>query len=713
MKRTVQTRNRYRRLWLRFWLSFFVLITAHLTAQDVAETQRVVVIEVPVQVIQNGNPVTGLTPDNFVILDEGRKQEIIQVEEVLWQAGGQFEPSDKPKGSLSPGDRRHYLFIFDLQFSTSQTLRKASAAALKLVQNGLHPQDLVSVAMFKPGLGVVVFTGFTDDRDRATKALMQMSDLTIRKNRRRLTQALDEENLEKFDPLLLAANNGESPLPGVLFQPKLEAARLAINDKGGTLKGLKLLKRELGKMAHMVKVGIPNAAFDSAIEMSYANALIANAFRDIEGRKYLVLLSQGFPNNVLMDDAYGGMVRSHQESMFKVFRQTGWAVHAVDIKGLRPNGANVSQDGLFQMAADTGGKFYKNYNDTSKAFDKLIQNTSSMYKITFSPTNLEADGSYHKLKVKLRGVPAGVRIQYARRGYFAPNPGNAEDDFSSADKAALILGEETADELKTRILAQPMYAKDDIVKVAVLLESEGKALTMGHEAEELELEAFVYALDENRDIVDFSAQTFSINLKKNRFMMKRSPRIFANLQLPVGQFELRYLLLNTLTGSYSLGTSEILVPDFNLEYATFLVPTFPRTFDQGMIMNLRAERFIFEEQKFPFVAGDFLYIPRIEPTLKAKARQPLVLSIAEQKKGKWRFRYALKDQAGKSMGEGKLFIQKNSAIRETGIFKVLGLLDLRKFPNGQYRLDIVAKDEKSGTEISRNVGFKVGDPGNF
>lgn len=686
---------------------------AGLLAQEVQETQRIVVIEVPVQVVRNGGPVTGLKKEQFTLFDNGRRQEILNLEEVVWERTSGVQIEQQSPENMRPSDRRHFLLLFDLFFSDRFSLRKASKSALDLVQNGLHPEDLVSVVMFKPNDGVIVFTGFTDDRERVLKALNQLNEMTHPKRQRQLAKQLKQVNFKKYDPLLLASGSENKLIPGIAYQQKLEAARVAINDRGGTLGGMKLLKKELAKMAHMVDVGIPNGAGEGAIRLSYSASLLANAFRDIEGRKYMVLLSQGFSNSLLTDERYGGMVRSHQESMFRVFRQTGWAVHAIDIKGLRPNGANISQDSLFQMAADTGGKFYKNYTDPAEAFEKLVTNTSVVYRLSFAPDPLAFDGSYHRIKVKLKNASLGTRIQYARSGYFAPKPEGSVEELSPAEKAALILGEAEVDRLETGLTSQPIYTVKGQTKIAVLLESKGEALLAEHEGPELELEAFVYALNEAREIIDFSVQSFSLNLGKNKFMMTRSPRIFANLNLPPGSYELRYLLLNTLTQSYSLGTHAIAVPDMSVGEPVFPPPIFPRTFDQGILVNLCAEKFIFEQQEYPYVAGDYLYIPRVFPKLKAKNRQPLVLSILEQGKGKWRFFYRITDTQGQTLDEGKLKTERASSIRENGVYKILGQLNLKGFADGPYLLEIKALDTKRNVELVQTIDFEIGDPGQY
>jgi hypothetical protein len=49
----------------------------------------------------------------------------------------------------------------------------------------------------------------------------------------------------------------------------------------------------------------------------------------------------------------------------------------------------------------------------------MLDETGVYYVLFFQPGDLEPDGSYRKLKVKLRGTPRGAKASY-RAGYFAP-----------------------------------------------------------------------------------------------------------------------------------------------------------------------------------------------------------------------------------------------------------------------------------------------------
>src|SRR6185436_4230841 len=69
------------------------------------------------------------------------------------------------------------------------------------------------------------------------------------------------------------------------------------------------------------------------------------------------------------------------EKMLDEFRRADCIIQAVDITGLRADGDQGPRlaDGkgaLLQMAKDTGGEFFENFNDLNAAMAKMLKNTS-------------------------------------------------------------------------------------------------------------------------------------------------------------------------------------------------------------------------------------------------------------------------------------------------------------------------------------------------
>src|SRR3954453_15474711 len=81
-------------------------------AQTFAGTADVVEVEVPVQVVRDGQPVRGLTRDDFEVYDGRTKQTITGFHAVDLAAPGAQRAAAVPLAG-----RRQFLLLFDLAFS--------------------------------------------------------------------------------------------------------------------------------------------------------------------------------------------------------------------------------------------------------------------------------------------------------------------------------------------------------------------------------------------------------------------------------------------------------------------------------------------------------------------------------------------------------------------------------------------------------------------
>jgi VWFA-related protein len=145
-------------------------ITLPLLAQQrFGETTSTVVVEVPVQVLRDGQPVRGLTRDDFEIYDGRRKQQITGFEVVDLQPAAAPATAAAAKAPTTRAARRHFLVLFDLAISDPKAVVKARDAAMEMVQ-ALHPTDLVAVAAYLPSAGPQLLLGFTADRNLVENA---------------------------------------------------------------------------------------------------------------------------------------------------------------------------------------------------------------------------------------------------------------------------------------------------------------------------------------------------------------------------------------------------------------------------------------------------------------------------------------------------------------------------------------------------------------
>jgi VWFA-related protein len=71
---------------------------------------------------------------------------------------------------------------------------------------------------------------------------------------------------------------------------------------------------------------------------------------------------------------------------------------------------------LAQLAAGTGGRYFRNSNDFDGGLKSLIAPPQYRYVMRFSANATKQDGTFHKIKVKVKDKHVTV---HARAGYFA------------------------------------------------------------------------------------------------------------------------------------------------------------------------------------------------------------------------------------------------------------------------------------------------------
>src|SRR2546421_6287174 len=104
-----------------------------------------------------------------------------------------------------------------------------------------------------------------------------------------------------------------------------------------------------------------------------------------------------------------------------------------------------SQDSLYALASDTGGKAMLDNNDLAAGIVQAQQSITSYYVIGYYPTNTNLDGKFRRIKVTLKETPS-AKLDY-RSGYYG---GKTFNKFTTADKErqleeALMLGDPITD----------------------------------------------------------------------------------------------------------------------------------------------------------------------------------------------------------------------------------------------------------------------------
>ena len=110
----------------------------------------------------------------------------------------------------------------------------------------------------------------------------------------------------------------------------------------------------------------------------------------------------------------------------------------------RRSSTTGSQDTLYTLASDTGGKALVDSNDLALGIRQAQEDISSYYILGYYSSNAAEDGKFRKIQVKLvsKELQASAKVDY-RNGYYA---GKVFAKFTSGDKErqleeALTLGD--------------------------------------------------------------------------------------------------------------------------------------------------------------------------------------------------------------------------------------------------------------------------------
>lgn len=667
-----------------------------------SDTTSTVLVEVPVQVLRDGQPVRGLTAADFEVYDGRKKQTIVGFDVHDLTTTAAATGAQRPV-AITPAARRHFLILFDLAFSNTDSLLAARKAAADMVAS-LHPTDLVAVATYSALRGPELALGFTSDRGQIAAAVESLG-LSFRQDRR-------------ADPLrLLVADQ----------QKAAEAASRMADSRGGDGRA----EIEAAALEELRTLTAAGAAADRAQSAAQVTRLtrglseLARLMSAVSGRKYVVFMSEGFDSSIVQgttdaqrrsevsassisgeiwmvdsDELYGDTgTLNDVEKMLNELRRADCVIQAVDIAGLRPAGDLSSSsaggnDSLLNFAKSTGGELFENFNDLSDAMNTMLERTSVTYVLAFQPASLDWDGSFHRLRVELKGPNArGARLVH-RPGYYAPQPYDARAGMERVvDAASQVVAGRDGGAMDLAVLAVPFAMPKENAYVPVLVEIAGDGLLAGASSQPVPAELYVYAFDSQGSVADFLTQTMGVDVAKVRPTLEQTGlKFFGHLELPPGDYSLRVLVRNGTTGASGLRNVPLRVPAFTAAEAALLPPLFPEP-PNRWIMIREQPRGDYQQAPYPFMQGQQPYIPASRPVLKAGEKVTLSLVGYNLPTGDLR----LEGRILGADGDPVATVPVKVTAQEAGSpLRVAASFEPPRLPAGEYRLEVRVPDGQGG-----------------
>jgi len=497
-----------------------VFITTAALAQ-VRESVTVQVVNVPVHVVStDGDPVTGLTRDNFQLFVNGKPQKIDYFDAIDFATLSPEQRSD-------PRQRRLYTLVFDLTASMNE-LQRAQHAALELLDKA---PDNHTFAIASLGFGAMkMVVPFTRDR------------LALRHAVRSLRVSLSG------DPLHLGLTPGERG--GEAGRPtRLEDPRFDVN------------------------VGDVDWEYEKRVSQEiYELGELATRLGGMEGYKHVVFLSPGFNSTVLsgivIERRDVGDVRTGPlTSLYRVnddisrtlryppnaalmldirymhekFAKAGVFLDAIDIAGLRYMQTLYDNESLYALTRDTGGTVIDKRNDLARCLNLLMDRQRVVYVLGFVPpkTNKETNSINVKLVNVSRGVHASFRPSYST----TVDPADSADRLRLADIVTSDIpqnGVTTAANVETA----PGSATVEMTVPGPEVLAHAVAGTVG-------AEAMLYVFN-GPTVVTFTTKKVLIDVQRAEAGLQQQPlRVRETFNLPPGKYAAKVLV--RIDGSGALG----------------------------------------------------------------------------------------------------------------------------------------------------------------
>ncbi len=377
---------------------------------------------------KRGKPRAGLTREDFVVLEDGQPQEIVQFQAFSRPAPApaatrgapppeaEANPDAEKTEQLLPA-RYVVLAVDDLHMEMASLVR-ARRAIERFIREDLRDED--QLALVTTSGAHALSQEFTTDRGLLLQTLLRLSPQSKRAEWMNVPYLTDyqAELIEAGDPLALDAAIQE-----------IMAA--------GTFQDADTAEQEARRKARLV---LSEAVYNSRLTLETLERL-CRGLSSVSGRKAIFFVSDGFVTGLTARTGSAFDVRRITDAATRA----GVVVYTLDTRGLiasppsatassrvrtqpatvglieamRRRGDSAALDAMNAMSADTGGFLVENNNDLRSGLREMAKDTETYYVLAYEPANTKRDGAYRKIEVKLPAV-RGVKVR-TRSGYFAPD----------------------------------------------------------------------------------------------------------------------------------------------------------------------------------------------------------------------------------------------------------------------------------------------------
>lgn len=510
------------------------------------------VIEAVVVKDKSGKDVEGLTAKDFTVTEDGAPQEIKFFDYEKLPETLNTTPLPPPDlkdvqlmnklphttittetaGTLRYRNRRLMALYFDMTTMPPPDQMRALAAAEKFIRTQMQAADLMAILEYRSN-GVEIHLDFTDDR---AKLISTLETMIVGEG-----QGLDE-----------TVSDASASDTGAAFGQNDSEFNLFNTDR--QLSALQTAAKMLGalsekKMLIYFASGLNLNGVDNQAQL---HATVNAAIR--AGVQFWPIDARGLVATAPLGDATRGS-------------PGGQAMYTGASAGAFQSNFQRSQDTLYSIAADTGGKALLDNNDLGKGIENAEKSESSYYIIGYYTTNDKLDGKFRRIKISMTEQTAKLDF---RQGYFA---GKVFAKFTTADKErqledALMLGDPVTEltiamELDYFQLNRAEYFVPMMVKIP------GRELALARKggAERTLIDFIGEVRDEYGTAIQNVRDKVDVKISDSTAaeLAKRPIQYATGFTLLPGSYKVKLLARDAETGRIGTYETKLVVPNLNKE----------------------------------------------------------------------------------------------------------------------------------------------------
>jgi len=491
---------------------------------------------------KHGNVIKDLKREDFTVYEDGKKQDLSsfdfeKVDEMVMAGGagttvtGTTETggllNTKVQKSLDARDRRLMLMFFDFSAMQPEDIDRAVDAGKKYVQSKMQPADLVALMSLDTNLQLDL--DFTDDKAKILAKLASYNN---------------SEGLG-FETGGTGSSEGAAETSGSYTPDDTDYNTFSADRK---LLALESVMAAMGKIPQKKSLvyfsnGISQSGIDNQSALREATAAAVRANVAI------------YPVDVRGLSAFPAGGQAQSASLHGQSAYTGASV----LNDL--NGNDASQETLYTLAADTGGKAFMDTNDLSGVFSQVQRDTSAYYLLGYTSTNHLKDGRYRRLKVQVNRPD--VKLEY-RAGYYADRD---YQHMKSSDREQQLEDELAAELPETDVavyVGAAYFRQDDThyyLAVSLVIPGSQIPFVQAKDKDNATIDIIGQVLEGGKVPVGHLRDTVKLAVDSSQQVRRKNVQYNTGFVLAPGNYHLKFVVRENSTGRMGTFETDVRVPD--------------------------------------------------------------------------------------------------------------------------------------------------------